>query len=60
MYCSIIQVEPLILRLEPKEQSFVTFFLDRTKEISIYRNEENIVHGKAVGTVTALESPGYN
>jgi len=54
------QIEPIILKLEPKTLGYVTFSLDRTKELSINRNEENnIVKGKAVGIVTALEPPGY-
>jgi len=46
------------LKLGPKEVGFVTLFLDRTKEISIDRDEYNVVYGKAVGIVTALEEPG--
>jgi len=48
------------LKLEPKTLGYVTFSLDRTKELSINRNEKNnIVNGKAVGIVTALEPSGY-
>jgi len=53
------QIKPIILQLEPKTLGYVTFSLDRTKEMSINRDENNIVIGKAVGIVTALEPPGY-
>ncbi|XP_060878823.1 uncharacterized protein LOC132951124 [Metopolophium dirhodum] len=52
-------VKPIILKLEPKTLGYVTFSLDRTKELTINRNEKNnIVNGKAVGIVTALEPSG--
>jgi len=48
------------LKLKPKTLGYATFSLDRTKELTINRNENNnIVNGKAVGIVTALEPPGY-
>ncbi|KAF0772283.1 Uncharacterized protein FWK35_00003768 [Aphis craccivora] len=52
------KIEPTILILEPKTLGYVTFSLDRTKEISINHDENNIVNGKAVGIVTALEPAG--
>ncbi|XP_060835603.1 uncharacterized protein LOC132918408 [Rhopalosiphum padi] len=52
------KIEPIILKLEPKTLGYVTFSLDRAKEISINRDENNIVNGKAVGIVTALEPAG--
>lgn len=52
------QIEPIILILEPKTLGYVTFSLDRTKEISINHDENYIVNGKAVGIVTALEPSG--
>ncbi|KAL5241988.1 hypothetical protein ACI65C_009398 [Semiaphis heraclei] len=52
-------IKPIILKLEPKTLGYVTFSLDRTKELTINRNEQNnIVIGKAVGVVTALEPSG--
>ncbi|XP_027850429.2 uncharacterized protein LOC114129790 [Aphis gossypii] len=52
------KIEPIILILEPKTLGYVTFSLDRTKEISINHDENYIVNGKAVGIVTALEPAG--
>lgn len=51
-------MEPLVLKLGPKEQSYVTFFIDRTKETCVNRNGDNMVYAKAVGTVTALRPSG--
>jgi len=60
LFVLCFQIEPIILILEPKTLGYVTFSLDRTKELSINRNEKNnIVNGKAVGIVTALEPSGY-
>ncbi|XP_025205925.1 uncharacterized protein LOC112602183 [Melanaphis sacchari] len=51
-------IDPIILKLEPKTLGYVTFSLDRTKEISLNRDENNLVNGKAVGIITALEPAG--
>lgn len=42
----------------PKELGYVTFSIDRNIEIDIDRDENNMVYGTAVATVTALEPPG--
>lgn len=46
---------PNVLRLGPKEQGFVTFFLNRNEEKFVERDKNNMVYGKAIGTINAIK-----
>lgn len=46
------------MKLASKELGFVTFSIDYTKETVIDRDDDNMVYGTAVATVTALEPSG--
>ncbi|XP_050441520.1 uncharacterized protein LOC126846275 [Adelges cooleyi] len=54
------KVDPITLVLEPNDADFVTFSLDRTKEMYVKRNSNNIVFGQAIGIVTAVKFPEKN
>ncbi|XP_050525578.1 uncharacterized protein LOC126896668 [Daktulosphaira vitifoliae] len=54
------KVDPKILSIKPRENKFVTFSLDRSKELLVKRNEKNITFGKAIGIVTSLNPPEKN